>query len=250
MHRVIVLLSCILLISSSLTAADFLDKLGLGNRASSAGLATLSQDQLIAGLKEALTKGVQHAVTNLGRTDGFLKDSKVRIPMPESLGKVEKGLRAVGQSELADNFVNTMNRAAEQAVPEAAGVLGESVKQMTVADAKTILAGTNTAATDYFRRTASTNLHARFLPIVKKATEQVGVTSAYKQMTEKANVGGLGAFSGFLGKKEALDIDSYVTSKAMDGLFVKIADQEKLIRANPAARTSDLLQKVFGSVSK
>ena len=250
MHRVIVLLSCILLISSSLPAADFLDKLGLGNRAGSAGRAALSQDQLISGLKEALTKGVQHAVTNLGRTDGFLKDSKVRIPMPESLGKVEKGLRAVGQSELADNFVNTMNRAAEQAVPEAAGVLGESVKQMTVADAKTILAGTNTAATDYFRRTASTNLHARFLPIVKKATEQVGVTSAYKQMTEKANVGGLGAFSGFLGKKEALDIDSYVTSKAMDGLFVKIADQEKLIRANPAARTSDLLQKVFGSVSK
>lgn len=250
MRRIIVLLSFTLLAGPSLPAADFLDQLGLRNRASSASLATLSQDQLVSGLKEALAKGVQHAVTNLGRTDGFLKDSKVRIPMPESLGKVEKGLRAVGQTQLADDFVNTMNRAAEQAVPEAASVLGDSVRQMTVADGKAILTSTNTAATDYFRRTASTNLHARFLPIVKKSTEQAGVTSAYKRMTEKANVGGLGAFSGFLGKTEAFDIDSYVTRKTLDGLFVKIADEEKLIRANPAARTTDLLQKVFGSVSK
>lgn len=236
---------------TALPAADVLDRLGLTKGAES--LAALSQDQVMSGLKEALARGVQLAVTNLGRTDGFLKDAGVRIPLPESLRKVERGLRAAGQSHLADEFVTTMNRAGEQAVPEAAGVLGDAVRQMTAADAKAIAVGTNTAATDYFRRTAQTNLYARFLPIVKKATEATGVTAAYKRMTEKAGLGGLGSLGGLGGTslgKESLDLDAYVTRKSLDGLFTKIAEQEKSIRDNPAARTTDLLQKVFGSAAK
>lgn len=207
-------------------------------------LAALSQEQLVGGLKEALGKGVEQAVASLGKADGFLKDAKVKIPMPESLQKVEKTLRALRQEKLADEFVTTLNRAAEQAVPEAAAVLGDSVKQMSIADAKSILTGTNNAATQYFRRTSETNLYARFLPIVKNATEKTGATSAYKNMMGKASFAG-----SFLGP-DAGDIDAYVTRKTLDGLFLKIAEQEKLIRENPVARTTDLLQKVFGAVAR
>lgn len=212
-------------------------------------LSGLSQDQMVNGLKEALGKGVQQAIATLGKPDGFLQDAHVKIPMPESLQKVEKTLRTLRQDKLADEFVTTMNRAAEQAVPESAAVLGESVKQMSVADAKTILTGTNNAATQYFRRTSETNLHARFLPIVKAATEKAGVTGAYKRMTDKASGGFGGLGSGLLGK-ETPDLDNYITRKTLDGLFLKIAEQEKQIRENPVARTSDLLQKVFGAVGK
>jgi hypothetical protein len=140
-----------------------------------------------------------------------------------------------------------MNRAAEKAVPEAAAVLSDAVRQMTLADAKAILTSTNTAATDYFRRTSQTNLHARFLPIVKQATEKTGVTAAYKRMMEKTSLGG---FSASFLSKDAFDIDDYVTRKSLDGLFLKIAEQEKAIRENPAARTTELLQKVFGTVKR
>ncbi len=220
----------------------------------SPALTALSESQIASGLKEALGKGVEQAVAALGKPDGFLKDLNVKIPMPESLQKVEKTLRALRQDKLADEFVTTMNRAAEQAVPEAAAVLGESVKQMTIADAQSILTGTNAAATQYFRRTSETNLHARFLPIVKAATEKTGVTGVYKRMTDKVSggLGGLGGFSGLGGNLlgiQSLDLDDYITRKAMDGLFLKIAEQEKLIRENPVARTTDLLQKVFGAAA-
>jgi hypothetical protein len=235
--------------------AGLLDRLGLGTSKSTdppatAGIgSTLTQDQMVGGLKEALAKGVEKAISSLGKEDGFLKDAGVKIPMPESLQKVEKTLRTLRQDRLADEFVTTMNRAAEQAVPEAAAVLGDSVKQMTIADAKSILTSTNNAATQYFRRTSETNLHARFLPIVKAATEKAGVTGAYKRMTDKAG-GGLGGLGSSLLGKEAPDLDSYVTQKTLDGLFLKIAEQEKQIRENPVARTTDLLQKVFGAVGK
>ena len=214
----------------------------------------LSEDQMIGGLKEALGNGVQKAVANLGKPDGFLKDLAVMIPMPDSLRKVDKTLRAVGQGRLADEFLMTMNRAAEQATPEAAAILGNAVKQMSIADAKSILTGTNNAATQYFRRSSETNLYAHFLPIVKAATEKAGVTGAYKRMADVGAGGGgfgaLGTFGGNLLSKEMPDIDGYVTHKALDGLFSKIADQEKLIRENPVARSTDLLKKVFGAIQK
>jgi len=248
---IILIIAVAAVFARPLSAQDFKDLLGLKKPAPSAALGALSQEQLTDGLKEALAKGVQQAVATLGKEDGFLKDINVKIPMPDSLKKVEKTLRSLHQDQLADEFVTTMNRAAEQAVPEAAAVLGDSVKQMSIADATTILTGSNNAATEYFRRTSQTELHARFLPIVKAATEKTGVTSAYKRMTDKVTggLGGLGSFGNLLGAQTP-DLDDYVTRKALDGLFMKIAEQEKLIRENPVARTTDLLQKVFGAVGK
>jgi hypothetical protein len=243
------LLPALLIVSSS-QAASFWEKLGLIKQPSTSATATLttvlSQDEIVVGLKQALSQGVERAVNALGKDGGFLKDLSVKIPVPERLQRVERGLRAVGQDKLADEFVNTLNHAAEQAVPEAAAVLGDSVRQMTVADAKAILTSTNNAATAYFRRTSETNLFTRFLPIVQKATEQAGVTSAYKKMTEKASFGGFSA-SSILGQ-DTVDLDGYVTRKTLDGLFLKIGQEEQRIRENPVARTTDLLQKVFGAV--
>jgi len=235
-------------------AADLSDFLGL-NKTRPAGstpnVENLSQDQVTAGLKQALAKGVETAINTLGRTNGFLRDPQVRIPLPATLQKLEKTLRAIGQTNLADEFVTTMNHAAEEAVPEAATAVGQALQQMTLADAKTILTSTNTAATDYFRRATETNLYTRFLPIVKNATGKTGVTAAYKRMTEAATGGSLGSFgklAGSLLNQETVDIDGYVTRKTLDGLYLKIAEQEKLIRQNPAARTSQILQQVFGAL--
>ncbi len=240
-----------LLTTAGVHAAGLFDWLGFGKTATNtpALLTTaLSSDEIAGGLKEALGKGVSQAVAALGKEDGFLKDLSVKVPMPASLQKVERTLRTLGQDKMADEFVTTMNRAAEKAVPEAAAVLGDSIKQMTVADAKAILTSTNNAATQYFRRTSETNLYERFLPIVQQATAQTGVTSAYKQMLGKASFGGFSAAT-FLGQ-DAGDIDGYITHKTLDGLFLKIGQEEQRIRENPVARTTDLLQRVFGSVGK
>ena len=236
--------------------SEFLKRNSTGEAVPS--LASLSQDQVVDGLKEALGNGVQKAVATLGKKDGFLADLGVKIPMPENLQKIEKGLRAIGQDKYADQFVLTMNRAAEQAIPEAAAVLGDAVKQMSIADAKAVLTGPDNAATDYFRRTGGAAIRERLLPIVKAATEKAGVTSAYKQMADKAgglmgslgNNSALGKYSGLGGLSKMPDLDAYIADKALDGLFLKIAEQEKLIRANPVARTTDLLKKVFGAVGK
>lgn len=235
--------------------AGWLDQLksALTSTNAPAAAGALSSDQMVGGLKEALSKGVEKAVASLGRQNGFLTNLNVKIPMPEKLQSLEKALRAVGQNQLADDFISSMNHAAEQAVPVAAGVFGDAIKQMTIADAKAILHSTNDAATQYFRRTTQTNLHAKFYPIVQKATDQVGVTAQYKQMTSKlAAAESLGALFGKspARKLDEVDIDAYVTDQALDGLFKLVAEEEKNIRANPLARTSELLQKVFGSATK
>ena len=161
---------------------------GAGNKASSPlSVSDLSADQITRGLKEALAQGLNRAVTQLGTEGGFLTNSSVRIPIPEKLQSVEKLLRRTGQEKLADDFVATLNHAAEKAVPLSAGVLAESLKQMTVEDARGILQGTNDAATAYFRRTASTQLEEKFRPIVAEATAQTGVTAAYKNVMERAS---------------------------------------------------------------
>jgi Protein of unknown function (DUF4197) len=219
----------------------------------SASVADLSSEQMVGGLKEALAKGVEQAVASLGRTNGFLTNLNVKILMPSKLQSVEKGLRAAGQGQLVDNFIGSMNRAAEQAVPTAAAVFGDSIRQMSIADAKAILTGPDDAATEYFRRTTQTNLYSEFYPLVEKATDEVGVTAYYKQMMSKFT--GVSSLGGMFGTKspvklDAADIDAYVTDKAMNGLFEVVAEEEKNIRANPVARTTDLLQKVFGSAAK
>jgi hypothetical protein len=212
----------------------------------------LSQDQLAGGIKEALGKGLQNAIAQLGHENGFLTNLNVKIPMPERIKTIEKTLRSLKQQKLADDFVITMNHAAEQAVPEAASVFSDAVKQLSITDAKNILTGPNDAATQFFRRVTETNLYNRFLPIVQKATTEKGVTSTYKKMMNAVS-GSNNAFAKTLGGllgPDAVDVDAYVTNKALDGLFKMVAEEEAKIRANPAARTSELLQKVFGAVQK
>jgi len=231
------------LLTGCASTTDWLDRVG-GGGIGGTGIG-LTQEEIVAGLKQALDIGTQHAVNTLGQTGGFLNNVQVRIPLPEKFRTVERTLRTLGQDQLVNEFQSAMNGAAEQAVPQALEVLASSIRQMRLADAKQILRGPDTAATDYFRRTTETNLYQRFLPIVKRATATVGVTAAYKRMMDRVSLGGFG--DAILGP-EAVDIDSYITTKALDGLFLKIAEQEKLIRENPAARTTELLQKVFGAI--
>src|SRR6266850_6224747 len=251
--RSVVLALALVASAQSVQAAGFLDKLfgrsGSTNQSAveAASLSSLSQDQVVLGLKEALTNGVHRAVAQLGHDGGFLTNLNVRIPMPEKLRNVEKTLRALKQDKLADEFVATMNHAAEQAVPEAVSVFSEAIRGMSIQDAKAILTGPNDAATQYFRRATETNLFTRFLPLVKSATDKTGVTGTYKKLVERANAGNLfGSFGSAVANLESVDIDQYVTTKALDGLFKIVAEEEKRIRANPVARTSELLQKVFG----
>jgi hypothetical protein len=249
-----ILLSLVLAMSIGSARAGWLDALGLGKSSTNSpatALSALSQDQMVGGLKDALGKGLQNAIANLGHDGGFLTNLNVKIPLPEKLQTVEKTLRALKQDQLADDFVATMNHAAEQAVPQAASVFGDAVKQMSIEDAKGILTGPKDAATQFFRRTTQTNLYARFLPMVQKATARTGVTSTYKNMMAKVGGGGTlgGLASSYLGA-DALDVDAYVTNKTLDGLFKMVADEEKSIRENPMARTTDLMQKVFGAVGK
>jgi len=209
-----------------------------------AAAASLTDGEMISGLKEALGKGTQFAIDSLGQEGGFLDNAAVKIPMPESLSWVESSLRTLGQDELADEFIATMNHAAEQAVPEAADLFGDAIKNMSVEDARGILTGPDDSATQYFRTNTEGALTERMRPIVEQATAKTGVTSAYKNMTAKA-----GGLSGLLGA-QAPDLDGYVTDKTLDGLFLMIAEEERKIRENPLARSTDLLKKVFGAYSQ
>jgi Protein of unknown function (DUF4197) len=206
---------------------------------------TLTDNEITGGLKEALFSGVKFAVNTLGKENGFLDDMRVKIPLPNSLQKLEKGLRLAGQGKTVDDFVASMNHAAEKAVPVAIDVFMDSIKQMTFTDVKNILfSGQDDAATQFFRRTSEETLRGKFRPIVEKFTAETGVTQKYKGM-----VGKLGAFSGILGK-DATDLDGYVTQKALDGTFYMVAEEEKKIRKDPIGRTTDLLKKVFGGIFK
>ncbi len=201
----------------------------------------ISNSEINSGLKGALFQGVQNAVDKLGRRNGFLDNARVRIPLPKSLQPIEKTMRAFGQGERVDEFVEAMNHAAEKAVPEAADIFLDSIKQMTFNDVRNILFGNQTdAATQFFRRTSEEHLRQKFRPIVEDFTAQVGVTQKYKDMT-----GRYGFFGKIVGQ-DASDLDGYVTQKALDGLFLLIADEEKNIRQNPIGRTTDILRKVFG----
>lgn len=205
------------------------------------GLDAISNKDATSGLKQALTDGSAAAVGLLGKENGFFGNPKVKIPLPPALQKVEGALRMMGKKQQADDLVLAMNRAAEAAVPEAKALLVDAVKKMSVQDAKGILTGGDTAATDYFRRTTQGQLTQRFLPIVKKATDRVGLAQQYNSLA------GQGASFGLVGKDEAT-VESYVTKKALDGLYLMIAEQEKAFRQNPLGATSNIVQKVFGAL--
>ena len=206
-----------------------------------AQLDKVSNQDASTGVKAALEKGTQAAVTNLGKTDGFLGNNHVKILLPDSLKRTEKMMRKVGMGKYADELVLTMNRAAEAAVSEAKPLFIDAVKKMTLQDAKGIVMGGPTSATDYFKRTTTEPLRAKFLPIVAQATKKVQLAEKYNEYAAQ------GAKFGLL-KKEDANLDSYVTQKTLDGLFYMVAEEEKRIRANPIAAGSEIIRKVFGAM--
>lgn len=244
----IITLICLPLLAASTAQADWLEQLMKKAQElktappTQTAAAALRDEDIVRGLKEALAQGSRQAIDRLGKAGGYLDDPNVRIPMPGNLQKVEKLLHTLKQDKVADEFVASLNHAAEKAVPEAAAIIGDSLTKMTLEDARGILKGPNDAATQYFRKTCEAQLRERFMPIVRQATEQAGVTSAYKRLMQRA-----GPYAQLMGS-QATDLDGYVTDKAMDGLFKMIAEEEKRIRQDPLARTSDLLKKVFGAV--
>ena len=206
-------------------------------------LASLSNKDAVSGLKEALVKGSQAAVSRLGAENGFMNDGKVKNPLPESLARAESLMRSVGMGRYADELVLRMNRAAEAAVPEAKALLVNSIRQMTVQDAKGILTGGDDAATQYFRRTTAEPLGQKFLPIVKKAMEKVKLAEKYDEFAERGVKFGLV-------KAEDANLEKYITRKALDGLYLVIAEEEKKIRADPVGAASNIISKVFGLLKK
>lgn len=201
----------------------------------------ISNQDAGSGLRAALEKGTQTAVANLGKTDGFLGNNAVKIGLPDSLKRYEKMMRQFGMGKYSDELVTTMNRAAEAAVPEAKPLFVDAVKKMSVQDAKGILTGGNTSATDYFKRTMSEPLRAKFSPIVAESTKKVKLAETYNQYAGQAAKYGLV-------KGADANLDSYVTQKTLDGLFYMVGEEEKKIRANPVAAGSDIIKKVFGAL--
>ena len=217
--------------------------MALATPAGAVSLADLSNQDAVKGMKAALVQGADRAVSQLGTANGFLGNAKVKIPLPDSLRQAERVMRMVGMGAQADQLVTSMNRAAEMAVTEAKPLLVDAVRKMSVQDAKGILTGGDDAATQYFRRTTSTALTQKFLPIVKQMTARVNLAQLYNQYAGQA------AAFGVMDAKDA-NIDDYVTRKALDGLFLVIAEQERAIRKDPVGSASTIVQKVFGAIGK
>lgn len=201
----------------------------------------LSETDAASGVRAALEKGAVAAVGLLGRTDGFLGNPKVRIPLPGFLEDAAKLLKATGQGKRVDELITAMNRAAEAAVPEAKPLLINAVKSMSVEDARKVITGGDNSVTQFFAGKTRDPLAEKFLPIVTRATEKVSLAAKYNAVAGKAM--GLG-----LVKKEEANVQQYVTGKALDGLFLMIGEEERKIRQNPAAAGSAILKKVFGSL--
>lgn len=192
-----------------------------------------------SGLKEALAIGTGNAVTSVSKMDGYFGNKMIKILMPEKIQTVANALGKLGYQKQVDDFVLSMNRAAEKAAPKAKEIFIDAIKQMSFEDAKKILNGGDTAATDYFKSKTSKKIFAVFKPIVSSSMNEVGVTKSYNEMIGKYTS------SVPFAKKESLDLDTYVTNKASDGLFYMVGQEEKKIRTDPTARVTDLLKKVF-----
>jgi hypothetical protein len=221
-----------------LPASAQLDRIykGLGVGGQGSGL---SDAKIGSGLKEALQIGTENAVSLTGKTDGYFMNQVIKILMPEKLKTFEKGLRAVGYGPQIDEFVLSMNRSAEKAAPFAKQIFWDAIGEMTFDDVRKILSGNDTAATDYFKGKTTNKLTDTFKPIVSNSMNEVGVTRQYKEL--------VGRYESIpFVKKESFDLDQYVVSKALGGLFYMVGEEEKKIRTNPTARTTDLLKEVFG----
>mgnify|MGYP003536694567 CR=1 FL=1 len=213
------------------------------NVSAQTALASLSSKDQTTGLKTALTQAAQAAVGRLGKTDGFLADPEVRIPLPGKLEKAQRTLKMLGLNKQTDELVTAMNRAAEAAVPEAKVLFISAIKQMSVAGARGVLSGVEDAAEQYFRDTMTDKLAERFLPIVGRETRKVELSERYNEVAGKLSQLGL------VDTKDA-NLDSYVTNKALDGLFLVMAKEEAAIRKDPLGQSSSILKKVFGAIGR
>lgn len=198
----------------------------------------LTADQVAAGLKEALSKGVTKGAQEASKTDGFFKNPKLKIPMPQEMQNVERTLRQIGMGDEVDKFILTLNRGAENAAKEAAPIFLSAIRSMTIQDAWGILKGNDNAATQYLERTTSAVLKEKFMPVIQEALQKVNATKYYGDIVNNYNrIPGV--------NKLNPDLNEYATEKAIEGLFVLVAEEEANIRKNPSARTTELLKKVF-----
>ena len=228
---------CIGLFLSSSVAHAQLDE--LKKRVGLANVSGLSDSKVASGLKEALKVGTENAVKLTGKTDGYFGNEAIKILMPSNLRPLERGLRAVGFGSKIDEFILSMNRSAEAAAPAARKIFGDAILAMSFDDAKNIFSGGDTAATGYFKRKTSDQLATAFQPFVEKTMSENGVTRQYKALTDQYQ-------SVPFARSQSFDINKYVVTKALDGLFYELAAQERQIRKDPAARTTSLLKEVFG----
>lgn len=220
--------------------AGLLDDLlkGVQRSETTDGAGQQDQKTTISGLKEALAIGTKNAVNLVSKVDGYYGNDLIRILLPERVQKVADLVGKLGFQQQVDDLIVAMNRAAETAAPKAASLFSQAIKEMTFDDARNILQGNDTAATDFFRGKTSQTLYDQFKPVVESSMDKVGVAKAYKDMMAPYQ-------SMPFASKESMDLDHYVTNKALEGLFTMIAEEEKKIRRDPAARVTDLLRKVF-----
>jgi Protein of unknown function (DUF4197) len=239
MKRFVVLAGILVAFMGSAAIAQDIKGAVTGVLKSAGGGSSAGGGDVAAGLKEALATGTGNAVQSLSKADGYFGDAAVKILMPGKMQQAAELLKKAGYQKEVDDFILSMNRAAEQAAPKAKPIFEDAVKNMSFEDAHKILNGGNTAATDYFKGKTSPQLTQAFKPVIADSMNQVGVTHSYKALTDRYTsmvpFGGMGSF----------DLDTYVTQKALDGMFLKIGQEEASIRTNPAARTTDLLKKVF-----
>jgi len=242
MKKTVIFAICATFISTTQLSAQILKGVLRDAKSEISGNSTsspLSQEEVGSGLKEALTRGIEAGVAQLSKPDGYFKDMAIKILMPEEAKNVESKLRALGQGKLVDDAIESMNRAAEQAADGAKDIFVAAIKSMTLQDAMSILRGADDAATQYLNKSTRAVLTEKFRPVIKVALDKVGATSHWNAVFTTYNK------IPFVNKVNP-DLEQFVTEKALDGLFVQIAKQEKEIRKNPAARVSDLLKKVFG----
>jgi hypothetical protein len=239
MKRFVVLAGVLVVLMTPAAMAQDIKGAVTGALKSAGGGASAGGAEVAAGLKEALAIGTGNAVQGLSKTDGYFSDAAAKILMPGKMQQAADVLKKAGYQREVDDFILSMNRAAEHAAPKARPIFEDAVKKMSFEDAQKILKGGNTAATDYFKTKTSAELTAAFKPAVAESMDQIGVTHAYKALTDRYT-----SMVPF-GKADAFDLDGYVTQKSLDGLFVKVGQEEAQIRTNPAARTTDLLKKVF-----
>lgn len=239
MPRTVTVLMLIVLLSTCALAQSPLEQ--IWRKTSQQSPSTLTESKITAGLFEALKVSTTRAVAATGKPDGFLKNEAIKILLPNKLRTAGRGLRLIGMGPQLDELELGMNRAAEQAAPQAKQIFLDALKQMTINDARQILTGGDTAATEYFRDASSADLRTAFTPIVHRSLQKVGVVAQYRQLMENS-------MAAPLLRNQKFDLDEYVVGKTLDGLFYMLAQEEKQIRKDPAARTTDILREVFGGM--